>query len=274
MDKGKNKSNPIFQKLIILIGIIVLFFDSIIGFVLIGLGIVLIFVEQIETNKRLKKAAKQIKARENFSFIISAAESELLKCQLGEQVNWWAPDDKSKIIFYKRGTYGGEGKIGEVPKKIVDDILKLKEEGNELKFFVFGTKVKATIEKQEVLREELRLKTEQERERLIKMFGRKYKPKGTIEIRVQHNLGCELLKFTETKMEVKDKDFYINHPNDIFIDFIIDGRRIRKNNEKSTLLRIIRTHFEGYEQKVELTDSHYHSVDLVITPLEKKPNET
>ncbi|MEZ5044436.1 MAG: hypothetical protein R2828_31370 [Saprospiraceae bacterium] len=270
MAEKTNQTVPLFQTLIIIGGIFSLFFNTFFGIALIGLGFVLIVIDLRDQKKELEQAVRRMHAREDFIFTITNADSELKNCKNGEQVNWWAPEDKSKIIFYKRGTIGGDGKVGEVPTELVEKILELKEQENQLSFFISGVRVHGKIKKQEVIREELRLKTEEEREKLIKMFDRKYKPKGSIAIGVQHDLPYKLLKFTEAKMEIKEKEFFINHPNDIFIDFIIDGVRIRKDNEKQKLLRIIRTHFEGYEQKVELIDSQHYNVDLIVSPTEKK----
>lgn len=265
----RDNSTPYYyQNIIIGIGFFVCFFRLEYGLGIIVLGVILILLEKRTKDKEIRTAKEKLKINQNFEFTISAAEPTINECKKGEELNHWVPDDKSKIIFYKRGYYGGDGKVGEVPSSLTSDIIKFKEQGNEIKFFIYGTEIAVQINSKENLRKEKIIANLKKSEELNQIFDKKYQPRNDIELRVQHSLNTRIGKNREVELIIEDKDYFLQYPDPLYIEFRIPHHNavIRKDNEEQKIIRVLRAYYQkNYSISVRIKESQLTNIDFLIS---------
>ena len=50
-------------------------------------------------------------------------QEELMQCRIGDYVKFWVPKDNPEVVYiFRRGTIGGQGKLGKIPSQFTKEI--------------------------------------------------------------------------------------------------------------------------------------------------------
>jgi hypothetical protein len=187
-------------------------------------------------------------------------QEELNKCKVGDYVNLWAPTNEPTAIYiFRRGSIGGDGKIGRVPSNYALTISNHLREGLEYEtefLELYPAKIKyRVIPKEESAAKRSMLKKE-ENERITFELNKKYnpRPKTTFEIKIRlplnHNQSIGDILF----LEKKPKDYYIQNPTPLCINFIDKQGAIivKKDSEPTLILKILKAYFNNYSVSIKI----------------------
>ena len=121
-----------------------------------------------------------------FSIAQATATEQLVHAEIGDSVKLWAPPDTpTKILIYRRGTLGGEGRLGLVPKTYAGVIANHLASGLPIETEILDVSTATcTIRCRLVQAEEINRAKEKEREKLRAELTKPYRPKKPVEFSV------------------------------------------------------------------------------------------
>ncbi len=120
----------------------------------------------------------------DFSFVIDHPNPEgLAQANMGDSVKFWAPKDSpTKIIVYRRGSVGGDGKLGQVPRTYAQIIANHLLRGLPIETEIVAvTASTCTIHCKLVQAEEIKRAKEKEQEILRAELAKPYSPRKPFE---------------------------------------------------------------------------------------------
>jgi len=191
------------------------------------------------------KDSKELSNPSEFIFKIDQPNAqELAQVKIGDSVNFWAPDDTPKKVFiYRRGTLGGQGRLGMVPKtyvRLISDQLamQLSIETD----IIERTTSNCTIRCRLVSVEEISREKKKKQDKLRAELTKPYRPKKPIVFSVDAkpytlNVGDKL-----QLVHIPSIDECIEDINKVFLAFSsIDGKKtIEKRDEPAIKKKIVR----------------------------------
>ena len=122
-----------------------------------------------------------------FSFVIAKPNpQELSYVKVGDSVKFWAPSDKPrKILIYRRGSAGGQGKLGLVPKQYAKVIANHRASQLPIETEINSVKSSAcTIRCRLVSAEEVKRAEKEKMQKLRKELKKPYKPRKPLEFSI------------------------------------------------------------------------------------------
>jgi hypothetical protein len=206
----------------------------------------------LQTEDQSHKNSKELFGVSEFIFTIDKLNAqELTQAKIGDTVNFWAPDDDpTKVMIYRRGSLGGQGKLGVVPNTYARLIanhraLQLPIETEILE----KTPSKCIIRCRLVPAEEINREKNMEQQKLRTELTKPYRPKKPVVFSVDvksysFNIGDRLKLATVPSIEECIEDIY----KVVLVFSSIDGKKtIEKRDEPAIKKKIVRlTHTFSY----------------------------
>jgi hypothetical protein len=198
----------------------------------------------------------------NISFNVDEPSfDELAKCKIGEYVNLWTPpDNPGKVFIYRRGSLGGTGKIGFVPKKyshlISSHLTQSLPYGTaiiELNHNSCKIAYRLISEEELIPDEEMENADKVRRENLRAELIKPYNPKKPIELDIPVARDIDISEGDKLEIIFDDLDTYVQNQYEWRLQFVDRKgntflRQISKNKGK----RLLKAHFNAYSFDVEV----------------------
>lgn len=180
-----------------------------------------------------------------FKFSIAQPNAqELIHAKIGDSVNLWAPaDTPTKILVYRRGSVGGEGRLGLVPKKYAGVIANHRTSELPIETEILDvTTSTCTIHCRLVQAEEVNRAKEVEQQKLRAELTKPYRPKKPVELSVDAksyalNIGDRLRLTQIPAIDECVEDIY----GAVLVFASMDGKKtIAKGDEPAIKKKIVR----------------------------------
>lgn len=206
----------------------------------------------LPTEDQGHKDSKEVSNVSEFMFKIDKLnEQEVTQARIGDSVNFWAPaDSPAKVFIYRRGSLGGQGRLGVVPKIYARLIanhraLQLPIETEILE----KTTSNCTIRCRLVSAEEINSKKNKEQQKLRAELTKPYRPKKPVIFSVDAksytlNVGDRLQLANIPSIDECIEDIY----KVVLVFSSLDGKKtIKKRDESAIKKKIVRlTHTFSY----------------------------
>lgn len=214
-----------------------------------------------------------------FRFSIVQLDAEqLAHAEIGDSVNLWAPaDTPTRILIYRRGTVGGEGRLGLVPKTYAEVIAIHLARGLPVETEIVDvTTSTCTIHCRLVQAEEVNRAKEKEQEKLRAELTKAYRPQKPVEFSVDAKSYVLNIQERLRLTQVPSIDECIHDIHRAVLVFAsIDGEKtIEKGDEPEIKKKIVRlTHtFGDLNVRVisKSNEKHWYESEykLQVTPVD------
>jgi hypothetical protein len=186
---------------------------------------------------------------------------ELKECKVGDYVNLWLPDSEPiNIHIFRRGSVGGNGRIGYVPAQysltISNHLRRGLEYETELLDLNTG-KIKCRLISKEETDAKRSIELKNAGERIATELRKKYRraPKDNFEIKIRLPKDHNQTKGNSLFLEKQSIEFYIQNPDPLCINLVdTQGNLIaQKSSEPILILRILRAYFNNYVVTMEIS---------------------
>lgn len=186
----------------------------------------------------------------DFSFAIEQVNIEELDFViLGDHVNLWASvDAPTKVVIFRRGSIGGQGRLGLVPRSCATLIADQRSLNLPIETEVIEkTSSSCRIGCRLVQAEERNRAIEEERGKLRAEFTKPYRPKKPIVVEMSAPEAVTFQEGQQLKFKDESVDHYAVSPS-VKLEFIIAPNAplafLRAGADQRT--RILRAHFSGF----------------------------
>jgi len=178
-------------------------------------------------------------------------QEELMQCRVGDYVKFWVPKDNPEVVYiFRRGTIGGQGKLGKIPSQFTKVISDHLSKGLEYETEILSIKGSTCTIKCRLISEE-GSSTRREEEsriaasRLKKELLKKYIPRESLTIRVELPKEHTLAEGEELLLRNRELDYYIENASSLKIEFTNGKNEIvaSKTNEPRLIKTILRASF-------------------------------
>ena len=177
------------------------------------------------------------------SFTITQIDDyEISQIKVGDDVKFWSPNNSpSKIIIYRSGSVGGQGRLGEVPKKharlVADHMSSSLPINTEI---IEITPSTCTIRCRLVSAEELKQEKENEQQKLQHELNKPYRPRKPLKFSIDAksislSVGDKLLL-----AKIPTIDNYCANPyKAVLVITSLDGSKIIEKSDEPTIIKKI-----------------------------------
>ncbi len=189
---------------------------------------------------------------------------ELVECQEGDGVALWSPKDEPRVVYiYRRGTIGGQGKLGRVPSQFAKVVSEHVSGGWEYEAQISSLKGSScTVTCRLISREETAARRDEAArtagDRLKKELLRKYRdvPKESMTLSVRLLKEHGLVEGEELVLRNRGLDHYVENAASLEIEFTDKKGDIVANasSPSGVIKSILRASFSDIPMTIKLVD--------------------
>ena len=199
----------------------------------------------LQIEDRGQKNSKRLSNVSDFMFKIDKLNAqEVTQAKIGDTVNFWAPDDDpTKVFIYRRGSLGGQGKLGAVPNTYAKLIANHRALQLPIETEILDrTSSKCTIRCRLVPAEEINREKNIEQQKLRAELTKPYRPKKPVVFSVDaksysFDVGDCLKLSNVPSIEECIEDIH----KVVLLFSSLDGKKIiEKKDEQSIKKKIVR----------------------------------
>jgi hypothetical protein len=188
---------------------------------------------------------------------------ELKKCQVGDYVKLWVPKDNTLVVsIFRRGSIGGDGRIGYIPSKYSRAVYDHLKNGLEYETEIVEVNVQKShckikcrlISKEETVTNQAK-EAEIAAARLKSELQKSYYPKKNLSVRVQLPKDHNLKEGQELYLQKQPLEHYMQNALRIHLDFLDENGIIvaQKTNEPALIHAILRGLFNKLPMNFRLS---------------------
>lgn len=188
---------------------------------------------------------------------------EIVKCLVGDYVKLWVPKDDSRVVsIFRRGSIGGDGRIGYVPSKYsrvvsnhINKGLEFETEIVEINVDKSRCKIKCIlISKEETIAKQA-ANSEAASARLNAELQKRYIPENSLSIRIQLPKSHKLNEGQELYLEKRSIEYYVQNAMNLHINFVDKNGIViaQKTNEPQLIRTILRAYFNECSMKFQIS---------------------
>lgn len=183
----------------------------------------------------------------------------------GDYINLWTKPEMDRIIIYGPNSVGGDGKIGDVPRKyvkIIQEHLLSEQPRNVVGFspnnykgeiiYISSTacQIRLNLFSPETLKKLLEEDKKQRQIQLQEEFSKKYNMRTPVEIRF-NKVVIDGINIKDLQLKIFDKDFYIDR-GAVLLQLLDKNNKVitDASSQASNILRVIKGHYNGQQMKI------------------------
>lgn len=175
-------------------------------------------------------------------------QEELMQCRIGDYVKFWVPKDNPEVVYvFRRGTIGGQGKLGKIPSELTKAISGHLSKGSEYETEILSVKGSTCKIKCRLISEE-ESSTRKEEEsriaasRLKKELLKRYVSRESLTIRVEVPKEHSFVEGEELFFRNRGLNYYVENATSLKIEFTNEKNEIvaSKRNEPGLIKNILR----------------------------------
>lgn len=184
-------------------------------------------------------------------------DTGLRMVEIGEEVKFWLPSDRSRANFYAYGTYGGDGKVGEMPSSAVDWAAEQLDAGSELTFTVAEkARHHCVLDIHIKTANEIQAEKDAQHRSTLEKLHKPYRPRKPLTLSLYLDStppGLKLRKGTPLELILpNEQSFHPDSPIPTTV-FRLNGQTLESYRDATTAIKLLRARNSGFTLSAILT---------------------